>query len=239
MTAGSERERYALIEASDVKSLVMDHCSVNFSNGAGLLVEAHYRQQVIVSVRSTEIQISRGPGIFIQGGTADSHISICDSQLHSNIYGILMITPARFYMENNLISHNLLGGIVAAGGCNGGLLRNSVRFSRRGIVLQGSNATIEENVISQNFGWGIVCCLGSNLTCKQTTFADNCCGGLRIMLNGQGNVLVEKCEFRNNLGPVVFPLMQEKFAHVSCNVKRCYQVATNLPLCFTYVISLN
>ena len=205
VTAGSERELNALIKANDVKSLVMDHCSVNFSNSAGLLVEAHHRQQVIVSVRSTKIRMSRGPGIAIRGGRADSHISICDSQLHNNLHGILMITPARFYMENNWISHNWFSGIVAAGGCNGGLLRNLVTVSPRAVVLQGANATIEENVISQNFGWGIVCCFGSNLTCKQTSFENNYCGGLRIILNGQGNVLVEKCEFRNNLGPVVFP----------------------------------
>ena len=183
----------------------MDNCSVNFSNGAGLLVEAHHRQQVIVSVRSTKIQMSRGPGIGIRGGRADSHISIRDSQLDNNLQGIVMITPARFYMENNWISHNLFSGIVAAGGCNGGLLRNLVEVSPRAIVLKRANAAIEENVISENSGWGIVCCVGSNLTCKQTTFENNYCGGLRIILNGQGNVLVEKCEFRNNLGPVVFP----------------------------------
>ena len=205
VTADSERELDALIEANDVKSLVMDHCSVSFSNRAGLLVKAHQRQQVIVSVRSTEIQMSGGPGIVIRGGTADSHISICNSQVTHNLCGILMVTPARFYLENNWISHNLFSGIVAGGGCNGGLLRNLVEVSPRGIVLKGANAAIEENVISHNFGWGIVCCLGSNLTCKQTSFKNNYCGGLRIMLNGQGNVLVEKCEFRNNLGPVVFP----------------------------------
>ena len=205
VTAGSERELDALIEASDVKSLVMDHCSVNYSNGAGLLVKAHHCQQVIVSVRSTLIQLSTGPGIVIRGGTADSHISICESQLLNNMCGILMITPARFYMENNLISRNLLGGIVAAGGCNGGLLRNSLRGSRFAILLKGSNATVEENVISEQSGWGIVVCVGSNLICKQTTFGNNWCGGLRVMLNGKGNVLVEKCEFRKNLGPDVFP----------------------------------
>lgn len=205
VTADSERKPYALIEASDVKSLVMDHCSVKFSNSAGLLVEAHHRQQVIVSVRSTKIQMSRGPGIAIRGGRADSHISICDSQLDNNLLGIVMITPARFYLENNYISHNLVSGIVVAGGCDGRLLRNLVEVSRHAIVLQQANATIEENVISENFGWGIVCCLGSNLTCKQTSFENNYCGGLRIILNGQGNVLVKKCEFRNKLGPVVFP----------------------------------
>ena len=205
VAAGGERELYALIEANDVTSLVMDHCSVNFSNRAGLLVRAHHRQQVIVSVKSTGIYMSDGPGIFIQGGTAVSHISICDSQVEHNMYGIIMATPARFYMENNSISNNMLGGIVAAGGCNGGLLRNSLRFSQRAILLKGSNATVEENVISEHCTWGIVVCCGSNLICKQTTFENNCCGGLRVMLNGKGNVLVEKCEFRKNLGPDVFP----------------------------------
>ena len=205
VTASSERELDALIEANDVKSLVMDHCSIDFSNGLGVLVKAHHRQQVIVSVRSTVIQMSSGPGIVIRGGTSDSHISVCHSQLDSNMYGIVMITPARFYMENNLISYNLLGGIVAAGGCNGGLLRNSLRGSGCAILLKGSNATVEESVIAEQSGWGIVVCLGSNLICKQTTFGNNCCGGLRVMLNGKGNVLVEKCEFRKNRGPDVFP----------------------------------
>ena len=222
VTAGSERERYALIEASDVKSLVMDHCSVNFSNGAGLLVEAHYRQQVIVSVRSTEIQMSCGPGIVIQGGTADSHISICDSHLHNNICGINMITPARFYMENNWIFNNLAGGIVAAGGCNGGLLRNLLRGSRRAILLNGSNATLEENDISEHSGWGIVVCAGSNLICKQTTFENNCCGGIRVMLNGKGNVLVEKCEFRKNLGPDVFPANAKEICPLDLQCKEMF-----------------
>ena len=232
VTAGRERKFYALIEASDVTSLVMDHCSVDFSNGAGLLVEAHHRQQVIVSVSSTEIKMSPGPGIVIRGGTADSHISICDSQLHNNRHGIVMITPARFYMENNWISHNLFSGIVAAGGCNGGLLRNSVRVSSRGIVLQGSNATIEENDISQNFGWGIVCCLGSNLTCKQTSFENNYCGGLRIILNGHGNVLVEKCEFMKNLGPDVFPAYAKEICPCELQCKEMFTSPQESPFMF-------
>ena len=211
VTAGSEGELNALIEAYDVESLVMDHCSLDFSNGVGLLVEAHHRQQVIVSVRSTVIQMSSGPRIFIRGGTADSHISICDSKLRSNTCGILMFTPALFYMENNLISDNLLGGIVAAGRCNGGLLRNSLSGSRCGILLKGSNATVEENVISEQSGWGIVVCVGSNLICKQTTFRNNCCGGLRVMLKK----------------------LPKKFAHWICNVKRCSQVPRNRPVYFT------
>ena len=222
VTGGSEGEHDALIKANDVKSLVMDNCSVNFSNGAGLLVEAHHRQQVIVSVRSSVIQMSRGPGIFIGGGTADSHISICDSQLHNNMYGILMITPARFYMENNRFLCNSAGGIVATGGCNGGLLRNSLRGSRCAILLKGSNTTLEENVISEQSGWGIVVCAGSNLICKQTTFGDNCCGGLRVMLNGKGNVLVEKCEFRKNLGPDVFPAIAKEICPLDLQCKEIF-----------------
>ena len=232
VTAGSEGELYALIEANDVKSLVMDHCSVRFSNGAGLLVKAHHRQQVIVSVRSTEIEMSRGPGIVIQGGTADSHISICDSQVEHNINGIVMVTPAHFYMENNSIFHNLVGGIVAAGGCNGGLLRNSLRDARFAILLKGSNATVEENVISEHSTWGIVVCAGSNLICKQTTFENNCCGGLRVMLNGKGKVLVNKCDFRKNLGPDVFPANAKEICPLDLQCKELFTSLQESPIMF-------
>ena len=222
VTAGSEGELYALIEANDVKSLVMDHCSVRFSNGAGLLVEADHRQRVIVSVRSTEIHLSNGPGIVIRGGTADSHISICDSQLPNNSHGIVMITPARFYMENNWILHNLACGIMAAGGCNGGLLRNFLSGSQCAIFLNGSNATVEESDICEHPGWGIVVYAGSNLICKQTTFENNCCGGIRVVLNGKGNVLVEKCEFRKNLGPDVFPANAKEICPLDLQCKEMF-----------------
>ena len=232
VTAGSEGELYAVIEANDVKSLVMDHCSVRFSNGAGLLVKAHHRQQVIVLVRSSRIQMSCGPGIVIQGGTADSHITICDSQVEHNIYGIVMVTPARFYMENNSIFHNLVGGIVAAGDCNGGLLRNSLRDARFAILLKGSNATVEENVISEHSTWGIVACAGSNLFCKQTTFENNCCGGLRVMLNGRGNVLVNNCDFRKSLGPDVFPADAKEICPLDLQCKELFTSLQESPIMF-------
>ena len=230
--AGSEGELYALIEANNVRSLVMDHCSVNFSNGAGLLVKAHHRQQVIVSMRSTSINLNRGPGIVIRGGTADSHISICDGQIKHNMCGIVMATPARFYMENNWIFHNVVAGIVAAGGCNGGLLRNSVISSRRAVFLRGSNATVEENVISEHSTWGIVVCAGSNLICKQTTFENNGCGGLRVILNAKGNVLVEKCEFRENLGPDVFPANAKEICPLDLQCKELFTSLHESPIMF-------
>ena len=230
VTGGSEGEHDALIKANDVKSLVMDNCSVNFSNGAGLLVEAHHRQQVIVSVKSTRIHMSRGPGIVIQGGTADSHISICDSQLLNNVCGILMITPARFYMENNRILCNFAGGIVAAGSCNGGLLRNSLVSSRCAILLKGSSATVEESVIAEQYGWGIVVCAGSNLICKQTTFQNNCCGGLRVMSNGRGNVLVNKCDFMKNLGPDVFPANAKEICPLDLQCKELFTSLQESPI---------
>ena len=232
VTADSEGEHYTLIEANDVKSLVMDHCSVHFSSGAGLLVEAHHRQQVIVSVKSTRIRMSRGPGIFIQGGTADSHISICDSQVEHNMYGLVMVTPARFYMENNRILYNLAGGVVAAGGCNGGLLRNSLGGSRCAILLKGSNAAVEECVIAEQSGWGIVVCAGSNLICKQTTFGNNCCGGLRLMFNGRGNVLVNKCDFMKNLGPGVFPANAKEICPVDLQCKELFTSLQESPIMF-------
>ena len=234
VTTDCERERYAVVEANDVKSLVFHQCSLKLLNSTGVLVKAHQRKQVIVSVKSSRISMCRGSGIVVQGGRADSHISICDSDLSTNYeYGIEINSPACLYMRKNCVSLNVLGGIMATGGCNGEILRNSFsRNERHAILLQGSNLKIEENLISQNFGWGIVCCVGSNLECKQTVFENNYCGGLRIMLNGKKNVLVEKCEFRKNLGPYVFPTDTKEICPLELKCKQLSKRPREFPILF-------
>ena len=232
MTTDSDEEVNALIKANDVKSLAIDHCSLVFLNSTGILLKANHH--VIVSVKSSVISMCRGSGIVIRGGTAYSHISICESEIHSNWYGGIVInSPARFYMRKNDISSNWYGGIMATGGCNGGLLRNSLYGNERhAILLQGSNAAIERNVISKTFGWGIVCCFGSNLVCQETTFENNYCGGLRIMLNGRGNVSVEKCEFRRNLGPDVFPANANEICPLELKWKQLLTKPQEFPIMF-------
>ena len=121
---------------------------------------------------------------------------------------------------------------MATGGCNGGLLRNSLRFSQRAIFLKGANATVEENVISEHSTWGIVVCAGSNLNCKQTTFENNCCGGLRVMLNGKGKVLVNKCDFRKNLGPDVFPANAKEICPLDLQCKELFTSLQESPIMF-------
>ena len=234
VTTHCERERYALVEANDVKSLVFEHCSLERSSSTGVLVKAHQRKQVIVSVKCSRISMCGGSGIVVEGGRADSHISICDSDLSGNLaYGIKIDSPACLYMRDNCISLNVLGGIIATGGCNGEILKNSFsRNERHAILLQGSNLTTEENLISQNFGWGIVCCVGSNLECKQTVFENNYCGGLRIMLNGKKNVLVEKCEFRKNLGPYVFPTDAKEIRPLELKCKQWSKRPREFPILF-------
>ena len=233
VSASSERELNALVEANDVKSLVMEHCSLKFSNRAGVLVRAHHRQQVIVSVRSSTIMMNSGPGIIIHGGTTDSHLSVCKSEVTRNIYGVIIDSPACFYMEKNNFTDNYQDGIAATGGCNGGLVKNLLLSNKRhAFMLRGSNAALEENVISHSFGWGIVCCAGSNLTCTKTAFNNNCCGGLRIMLNGKGIVSVEKCEFRENLGPDVFPADAKEICPLELKLKQLLTTAQNSSIVF-------
>ena len=233
VSASSERELNALVEANDVKSLVMEHCSLKFSNRAGVLVRAHHRQQVIVSVRSSTIMMNHGPGIIIHGGTTDSDLSVCKSDVTRNIYGVIIDSPAHFYMEKNNFTDNYQDGIVATGGCNGELVKNLLLSNKRhAFLLRGSKAALEENVISHSFGWGIVCCAGSNLKCTKTAFNNNCCGGLRIMLNGQGIVSVEKCEFKENLGPDVFPANAKEICPLEMNFKRLLTTAQNSSFVF-------
>ena len=206
VNAGRELKPSALVEAYDVNSLVMEHCFIAGSVSSGIMVKSHQGNQMIVSLRSCNITRCVGPGVDIQGGTTESHLSICNSTIANSIYGVVINSAAHFYMEKNEIYSNSLSGFMATGGCNGRLLKNNFVLNKRhGIFLRNANASIEENFIFRNLCWGILCCAGSKLTCKDSVLQNNYCGGLRIMFNGKENVLVEKCEFLDNVGPDVFP----------------------------------
>ena len=211
VTTGNEHERSPLIEANDVNLLLMDHCFITGAISSGIMVKSHERDQTIVSLRSCVIRGCSGYALVFKGGTTSCHLSICDSAIDHNLYGIVINSPTRFYMERNYICFNFQSGIVATGGCSGGLLRNSLIWNNRhGIFFERSNAVIEENTIYKNCGWGIVCCAGSKITCKETAFDNNYCGGLNMVCNGMGNVSVKRCNFTDNLGPHVFPIKTEK-----------------------------
>ena len=206
VNAGRELKPSALVEAYDVNSLVMEHCFIAGSVSSGIMVKSHQGNQMIVSLGSCNITRCVGPGVQIQGGTTESHLSICNCTIAHSIYGVIINSAAHFYMEKNEIYSNSLSGFVATGGCNGRLLKNNFVLNKRhGIFLRNANASIEENFIFRNLCWGILCCAGSKLTCKESVLQNNYCGGLRIMFNGKENVLVEKCEFLENVGPDVFP----------------------------------
>ena len=211
VTTRNEHVLSPLIEANDVNELLMDHCFITGAISSGIMVKSLERNQTIVSLRSCVIRGCRKFALVFKGGTTSCHLSICDSAIDHNLYGIVINSPTRFYMERNYICFNFQSGIVATGGCSGGLLRNSLIWNNRhGIFFERSNAVIEENTIYKNCGWGIVCCAGSNLTCKETAFDNNYCGGLNMICNGMGNVSVERCNFTDNLGPHVFPINTEE-----------------------------
>ena len=240
VNAGREPKLSAMVEAYDVNSLVVEHCFIDGSVSSGIMVKSHQLKQMIVSVRSCCITSCLGPGLEIQGGTTDSHISICNSRISRNIYGVFINSPARFYMEKNEICSSFLSGIVATGGCNGVLLKNSLIFNKRhGIFLRNANASIEENFIFRNLCWGILCCAGSKLTCKESVLQNNYCGGLRIMFNGKENVLVDKCEFQKNLGPDVFPAGANEIFPLEKKWKQLFKRTREFPIIFYLFNFLN
>ena len=223
----------ALVEAYDVNSLVMEHCFIAGSVSSGIMVKSHQGNQMIVSLRSCNITRCVGPGVDIQGGTPESHLSICNSTIAHSIYGVVINSAAHFYMEKNEICSNTLSGFMATGGCNGRLLKNNFVLNKRhGIFLRNANASIEENFIFRNLCWGILCCAGSKLTCKDSVLQNNYCGDLRIMFNGKENVLVEKCEFLENVGPDVFPASAKDICPLEKNWKQLIVRTRKFPTIF-------
>ena len=233
VNAGGELKPSALVEASDVNSLVMEHCFIAGSVSSGIRVKSHQRNQMIVSLRSCNITRCAGPGVEIQGGTTESHLSICNSTIAHSIYGVVINSAAHFHMEKNEIYSNSLSGFVATGGCNGRLLKNNFVLNKRhGIFLRNANASIEENFIFRNLCWGILCCAGSKLTCKESVLQNNYCGGLRIMFNGKENVVVEKCEFLENVGPDVFPASAKDICPLEKEWKHLFARTEKFPMIF-------
>ena len=233
VNAGRELKPSALVEAYDVNSLVMEHCFIAGSVSSGIMVQSHQLKQMIVSLRSCNITRCAGPGVEIQGGATESHLSICNSTIAHSIYGVFINSAAHFHMEKNEIYSNSLSGFVATGGCNGRLLKNNFVLNKRhGIFLRNANATIEENFIFRNLCWGILCCAGSKLTCKESVLQNNYCGGLRIIFNGKENVLVEKCEFLENVGPDVFPASAKDFCPLEKKWEQLIERTRKFPTIF-------
>ena len=125
MNAGRELKPSALVEAYDVNSLVMEHCFIAGSVSSGIMVKSHQRNQMIVSSRCA------GPGVEIQGGATESHLSICNSTIAHSVYGVFINSAAHFYVKKNEIYSNSLSGFVATGGCNGRLLKNNFVLNKR------------------------------------------------------------------------------------------------------------
>ena len=233
VNAGGELKLSALVKAYNVNSLVMHQCFIAGSDSSGIMVKSHQLKNITVSLRSCNITSCMGPGVEIQGGTTESHLSICNSTIAHNFCGVVINSPAHFYMEKNEILSSSLSGIMATGGCNGAILKNNLVFNKRhGIFLRNANASIEKNFIFRNLCWGILCCVGSKLTCKESVLQNNYCGGLRIMFNGKENVLVEKCEFLQNVGPDVFPASAKHICPLEKEWKQLFARTRKFPIIF-------
>ena len=136
-------------------------------------------------------------------------------------------------MEKNEILSSSLSGIISTGGCNGVFLKNRLILNKRhGIFLRNANASVKENFIFRNLCWGILCCAGSKLTCKDSVLQNNYCGGLRIMFNGKENVVVEKCEFLENVGPDVFPASSKDICPLEKEWKQLPARTRKFPMIF-------
>ena len=241
LTAGTEENLTALIEANDVQSLVIDHCDIQGPACTGIKVNfaKSSRGQTVVSVSSSRICACHGTGILIKGKQF-CHIIMDGNDVLFNLYGIVIDSPSSFCLENNNIYGNTCSGLVAmnTSDCSEGskLLRSSVTHNgRHGVLLNNSNAIIEESVISNNCGWGVLCCSQSNLHFERNVLENNTCGGLRIIFNGEGNVLVQKCEFKHNFGPSIFP----RDSNELCRLEReCYLQLSTTPTSWTIPMPL-
>ena len=212
-----EQNPQALMEAHDIHSLVVDHCVIAAANCSGIVVKSDKlsQEQRNVLVTSSIIHFCNGTGFALQGDEPFSQISIHGSVLGNNLYGLVIDCPSNFHLEENNISDNRLSGVVIIGN-EGNLLKNVlIGNEKHGILYSKTKALMENNVIVKNVGWGIVGSCESNLQCKENKLFGNFCGGINLVLNGRGNVLVERCELRENSGLAIFPASAAQLCQVN------------------------
>ena len=128
LTAVTEQDPSALMEANDVQALVIDHCDIDGPVCTGIKINCtkSSREQTVVSVRSSNILDCRGTGLHLQGNDQFCHISMNDNVVACNFYGIVIDSPSLFYLEKNSITDNAFSGLVAMNSSDGSqLLRNS------------------------------------------------------------------------------------------------------------------
>ena len=229
VTTDNERTRTALIAVHDVRSLFINHCVFEDAIYSGIVINctACSPEQVSVSVRSSKVLNCMGTGLWLQGDAPFSHISIHDNFLVGNLFGVVIDSPSHFYLDKNEICSSVLSGVVVIRATEGRLLRNELILSgKHGILFNKTNAFMENNTIYKNSGWVIVCCCESNLHCENNWIENNLCGGFRIIFNGKGNVLIQKCDFVENVGPAVYPAA----ANELCGTERkCFAQVSAAP----------
>ena len=234
----SEQDPQALMEAYDIHSLIIHHCVIAAASGSGIVVKSNKlsQEQRNVVVRSSTIQFCIGTGLALQGNAPFSHISIHGSVLRNNLYGIVIDCPSNLDLEENYISGNRLSGVVIIG-AEGRLLKNAlIRNKKHGILYSKTKALMENNVIVKNVGWGIVGSCESNLRCKENKLIGNFCGGINLLLNGRGNVLVERCELIENSGPAIFPAAANELCQVKMEWKKLLAAPFEVSI-FCYLVS--
>ena len=212
------------IEANNVKSLVIAHCQIKgLLRCSGIVINNTQwsDEQRSVVVRSSEVTSCSGPGLQIHDNKPFCHISIQCNNLYANLYGVVIDSPSHFSLEKNYISGNNLSGVVVVGASEGKLKGNTLFDNgKHGIFLNKTNAVLEENVCVKNLGWGILCCGESNLDCKENVLEDNLLGGIRTLLNGKGKVSIQRCVFRGNKGPAVFPAAANELSRLELDWKQ-------------------
>ena len=238
LAARSEQNPQALMEAYDIHSLVIDHCVIAGADCSGIVVKSDKlsQEQRNVVVRSSIIHFCSGIGLALEGYAPFSQISIHGSVLDHNLYGLVIDCPSNLHLEENNILDNQLSGVVIIS-AEGKLLKNVLtRNEKHGILCSKTKALMENNVIVKNVGWGIVGSCESNLQCKENKLLGNFCGGINLVLNGRGNVLVERCELRENSGLAIFPASVDQLCQVKLEWKKL-SAATREVSIFSYLVS--
>ncbi|CAC5386842.1 unnamed protein product [Mytilus coruscus] len=196
--------------------IVLNACEIRSDGGCGLSVQGENSHLAInnCNVHKSLIGIAVG-----KGGTMEAF----DNQISNNtLHGIAIGPNGNATLKRNSISQNKAEGIWGGGNLKCKEINSTptsvtavdniiLQNGLSGICLEGGTFELKNNLISENWAWGIFIHNRSSLLAENNEISNNKCGGIRVGINYSASVYIDGNTIKDHSGPDIVAINESTY----------------------------
>ncbi|CAG2232116.1 unnamed protein product [Mytilus edulis] len=153
------------------------------------------------------------------GGT----MKACDNQISNNtLHGIAIGPNGKATLKRNSISQNKAEGIWGGGNLKCKEINSTptsvtavdniiLQNGLSGICLEGGTFELKNNLVSENWAWGIFIHNRSSLLAENNEISNNKCGGIRVGINYSASVYIDGNTIKDHSGPDIVAINESTY----------------------------